>query len=157
MATTTTHDPQWSERPYSDPTPLPDNVPRVQELGTTSAPLKSAAFFIGAYCKDYNDDFMLCKAEDRDPGHCLKEGRRVTRCAADLITKMRENCLKEFEAHSSCLEMNNQEYYACRKPERTLNKCMFDRLGLTKAIPGSPEGQVPIHLKERPIFKTIQK
>lgn len=24
------------------------------ELGVTSAPLKSAAFFIGAYCKDYN-------------------------------------------------------------------------------------------------------
>lgn len=30
------------------------------------------------------DDFMLCKAESRDPAHCLKEGRRVTRCAQDL-------------------------------------------------------------------------
>lgn len=30
------------------------------------------------------DDFMLCKSENRDPGHCLKEGRRVTRCAQDL-------------------------------------------------------------------------
>jgi hypothetical protein len=27
---------------------------------------------------------MLCKAENRDPAHCLKEGRRVTRCATDL-------------------------------------------------------------------------
>ena len=27
---------------------------------------------------------MLCKAENRDPSHCLKEGRRVTRCAQDL-------------------------------------------------------------------------
>ena len=27
---------------------------------------------------------MLCKAENRDPEHCLKEGRRVTRCAQDL-------------------------------------------------------------------------
>ena len=27
---------------------------------------------------------MLCKAEDRNPEHCLKEGRRVTRCATDL-------------------------------------------------------------------------
>jgi len=41
-------------QPYKDPTPLPDSVPRVQELGVTSAPLKSAAFFIGAYCKEYN-------------------------------------------------------------------------------------------------------
>jgi hypothetical protein len=30
------------------------------------------------------EDFMLCKAENRDPAHCLKEGRRVTRCATDL-------------------------------------------------------------------------
>ena len=27
---------------------------------------------------------MLCKQENRDPAHCLKEGRRVTRCATDL-------------------------------------------------------------------------
>ncbi|KAJ2915611.1 hypothetical protein MD484_g4808, partial [Candolleomyces efflorescens] len=37
-----------------DPTPLPADIPKVDELGTTSAPLKSAAFFIGAYCKEYN-------------------------------------------------------------------------------------------------------
>ena len=30
------------------------------------------------------EDFMLCKSENRDPEHCLKEGRRVTRCAIDL-------------------------------------------------------------------------
>lgn len=30
---------------------------------------------------------MLCKAEDRDPAHCLKEGRRVTRCATDLFVR----------------------------------------------------------------------
>lgn len=35
-------------------------------------------------CTNAIDDFMLCKAENRDPGHCLKEGRRVTRCAQDL-------------------------------------------------------------------------
>jgi NADH dehydrogenase (ubiquinone) 1 alpha subcomplex subunit 8 len=46
--------------PYSDPTPMPSNVPHVDELGVTSAPLKSAAFFIGDYCKDYNGGFKLC-------------------------------------------------------------------------------------------------
>lgn len=30
------------------------------------------------------EDFMLCKSENRDPEHCLKEGRRVTRCAAEM-------------------------------------------------------------------------
>ncbi|GAW06416.1 hypothetical protein F5879DRAFT_428456 [Lentinula edodes] len=144
-------------RPYVDPTPLPDDIPKVQELGVSSGPLKSAAFFIGAYCKEYNEDFMLCKAESRDPGHCLKEGRRVTRCATNLITKMRENCLSQFQEHWNCLERNNQEYYLCRKPERSLNACMFEKLGLTKVIPGTPQGQKPIHEVENPIFKAIQK
>ncbi|TDL29899.1 NADH dehydrogenase alpha subcomplex subunit 8 [Rickenella mellea] len=153
----TFHDPSTSDQPYKDPTPLPESIPRVQELGTTSAYLKSAAFFLGAHCKEFNEDFMLCKAEDRDPAHCLKEGRRVTRCATDLITKMRENCLKDFDLHAACLEKNNHEYYACRKPERSLNKCMFEKLGLTKTIPGSPEGKTPIHLVEKPVFTTIQK
>ena len=57
------HDPSESAQPYRDPTPLPDNVPKVQELGVTSAPLKSAAFFLGAYCKDYNGEwpaFDMC-------------------------------------------------------------------------------------------------
>jgi NADH dehydrogenase (ubiquinone) 1 alpha subcomplex subunit 8 len=48
------HDGSTSAKPYKDPTPLPASVPKVDELGTTSAPLKSAAFFIGAYCKEVN-------------------------------------------------------------------------------------------------------
>lgn len=66
---------------------------------------------------------------------------------------MRENCLQQFESHWECLERNNQasshpnryhwfrtllyfntesrpsqEYHLCRKPERTLNSCMFEKL-----------------------------
>ena len=44
-------------------------------------------FFIGAYCKEYNEDFMLCKAANRAPEHCLAEGRKVTRCAQDLSVR----------------------------------------------------------------------
>ena len=51
------NDPASGDKPYRDPTPLPADIPKVQEIGTTSAPLKSAAFFIGAYCKDYNGVF----------------------------------------------------------------------------------------------------
>ena len=55
------NDPSSSEKPYRDPTPLPDSIPKVQELGTTSGPLKSAAFFLGAYCKDYNGACLTFK------------------------------------------------------------------------------------------------
>lgn len=84
------------DQPYTDPNPLPSSVPHVDEVGATSAPLKSASFFIGQHCKAVNgmsclfattdcvEDFMLCKSENRDPEHCLKEGRKVTRCAAEM-------------------------------------------------------------------------
>ena len=93
---------------YVEPMPWPKDVPKVDEVGTTSAPLKSIAFFFGQFCKDYTEDFMLCKNEDRNPEHCLKEGRRVTRCAQDLIQKIGEKCGSEWDAHWQCLESNNQ-------------------------------------------------
>lgn len=43
-----------NDQPYTDPNPMPKSVPHVDELGTTSAPLKSASFFIGDYCKEFN-------------------------------------------------------------------------------------------------------
>lgn len=61
----------------------------------------------------------------------------------------------------------------CRKPERTLNSCMFEKLvrsfsspylrcsrclqGLLKTIPGTPEGKKPIHEVEKPIFTGVQR
>ncbi|KAK9762683.1 ndufa8, NADH-ubiquinone oxidoreductase complex I 19kd subunit [Basidiobolus ranarum] len=136
-----------------EPMSMPAEVPSVPEVGATSAPLTSAAFFIGAYCKDYNEDFMLCKAENNDPKHCLKEGRKVTRCVVDLLKKMKENCGKEFESHYTCLDNNDFEYYACRGQERKLNECVFNKLGLEKNVSGTPEGETPIHLKANPIYR----
>jgi hypothetical protein len=37
-------------------------IPKVAELGTTSAPLKSAAFFLGAYCKEFNGIYFTAFA-----------------------------------------------------------------------------------------------
>ena len=58
-------DPADASKQYKDPTPLPADIPKVKELGVTSAPLKSAAFFLGAYCKDYNGVCLLslCKLQ----------------------------------------------------------------------------------------------
>ncbi|SGY67849.1 BQ5605_C004g02815 [Microbotryum silenes-dioicae] len=174
---------KFPDKDYVEPTPMPSSIPHVDELGVTSAPLKSASFFIGEHCQKYNEDFMLCKAEDRNPEHCLKEGRKVTRCAQDLITKVRSTCLAEFNAHWECLERNNQvskiglpsppsraraeidlrdwvsvqEFYLCRKPERVFNSCVFEKLKLAKNIPGSPEDKPQIHDKTWPIYGPIQK
>ena len=55
-------------QPYVDHqthTPMPSDIPHVDEVGATSAPLKSAAFFIGAYCKDFNGSFRIIVREKR--------------------------------------------------------------------------------------------
>jgi NADH dehydrogenase (ubiquinone) 1 alpha subcomplex subunit 8 len=61
-----------------------EGEPEVSEVGCTSAPLESMAYHFGSYCKAYNEDYVLCTNESSDPQHCLKEGRKVTRCAIDL-------------------------------------------------------------------------
>jgi NADH dehydrogenase (ubiquinone) 1 alpha subcomplex subunit 8 len=65
---------------------MPDHIPKVEEIGATSAFLTSAAYFIGDRCKAFNDDYMKCKDEANGRGEfeCLKEGRKVTRCAASV-------------------------------------------------------------------------
>ena len=54
-----------SQQQHVDYTPMPSDIPHVDEVGATSAPLKSAAFFIGAYCKDYNGSFRSILREKR--------------------------------------------------------------------------------------------
>lgn len=77
---------RFNEHVLIDTAPMPDHIPKVKELGTTSAPLLSAAYFIGARCRPYNDDYMQCKTEAYGRGEldCMREGRKVTRCAASV-------------------------------------------------------------------------
>ncbi|KAK0634061.1 hypothetical protein B0T14DRAFT_492103 [Immersiella caudata] len=146
--------PIFNQHVLYDTTPLPESIPKVKELGTTSAPLMSAAFFIGARCKDYNDDFMQCKTENPGKGEfeCLKEGRRVTRCARSVIKDINANCLDQFKAHWECLENNNQQMWQCRQKEWSLNKCVFDKLGLEKRIPDQPKDEVPVQFRRNQIY-----
>jgi NADH dehydrogenase (ubiquinone) 1 alpha subcomplex subunit 8 len=113
-----------------DTTPLPASIPAVEEIGASSAPLYSAAFFIGARCRSYNDDYMQCKtlANGKGEVECLKEGRKVTRCAASVLSDINKACLDSFRAHWKCLEDNNHGLWKCRTEEWSFNKCVFDKL-----------------------------
>ncbi|RPB26338.1 NADH-ubiquinone oxidoreductase 20.8 kDa subunit [Terfezia boudieri ATCC MYA-4762] len=138
-----------------DKTPLPPSIPSVPEVGATSAPLMSASFFIGDRCSAYSDDYMLCKHESGGKGEidCLKEGRRVTRCAVSVLDDLNKHCLAEFRAHWSCLDNNNQQMWHCRTQEKPLNDCVFKSLGLRKVIPDTPKGRIPIHEQAFQRFK----
>ncbi|KAJ2658839.1 ndufa8, NADH-ubiquinone oxidoreductase complex I 19kd subunit [Coemansia sp. RSA 1200] len=140
---------------WIDPTPLPKEIPPVDEVGSTGAPLKSASFFIGTHCKEYNEDFMLCKDETRDPKHCLLEGRKVTRCAVDALQKIQSQCLGEFRAHWNCLDYKNQEFGRCREQEKPLNDCLFKAFGWKKSVPGAPANKPQIHERANQSAKRI--
>lgn len=138
-----------------DKNPLPKDIPEVDEVGATSAPLLSASYFIGAKCKPYNDDFLMCKDENNGGTvECLKEGRRVTRCAIDVLTQLNKHCFDEFKLHYSCLEQNNHNLGHCRSSEKVFNQCVFTNLKLSKEIPGVKD---QIHLKENPIYQGTSK
>ncbi|KAL3895629.1 MAG: hypothetical protein SGCHY_004587 [Lobulomycetales sp.] len=102
--------------------------PSVPELGLSSGPLTSLSFYFAQYCKDYAEDFTLCKNESTDPRHCLREGRRVTRCAIDLVNKVTASCNPEWEAHWNCLDMKNHHFWECRPQEHDFGKCLKDKL-----------------------------
>ncbi|PSK45253.1 NADH-ubiquinone oxidoreductase 20.8 kDa subunit [Elsinoe australis] len=146
--------PRFNQKVLIDTTPLPDSIPKVEEIGASSAPLLSASFFIGARCRPYNDDYMKCKTDSNGSGEvdCMREGRKVTRCAASVLEDVRANCLSEFRAHWQCLENNNQQLWQCRKVEKPLNQCVFEKLGLKKEIPGTPANEIPVHERKRQIF-----
>ncbi len=113
-----------------DTTALPESIPKVQEIGASSAPLLSASFFIGARCQAYNDDYMQCKNENPGKGEfeCLKEGRRVTRCARTVLDDINKSCLETFRQHWQCLDNNNHQLWQCRPEEWKFNQCVFEKL-----------------------------
>lgn len=143
---------QWENQ---DKNPLPLDIPDVDEVGATSAPLLSASYFIGAKCKPFNDDFMMCKDENNGGTvECLKEGRRVTRCAISVLKDINKYCFDEFKLHYECLEQENHRLGHCRSSESLLNKCVFQNLQLEKKIPGVEK---QIFLNENPIFQGTSK
>lgn len=124
---------QFNQEVLIDPTPLPSSIPAVDEVGATSAPLKSASFTIGARCRDFMDDFMACKRDAGLKGDdadftCLPEGRKVTRCATETLSFIGTDCGREFKLHWNCLENKNHEFANCRPAEQHLNKCIFDKM-----------------------------
>ncbi len=128
MSPSSTYSPE-----FADPTPKD-----FEEVKTTHAPLMSVAYFVNEHCRDYNDDYMLCKRANGDPAKCALEGRKVTRCAQDLYApytfimrrfgKMEEKCAQVWDQHWQCLENNNNYYWKCRTAERDLNQCVFKHM-----------------------------
>jgi hypothetical protein len=55
----------FEDVPYVEPNPLPSSIPKVDEIGATSAPLKSASFAIGEYCKEVNGTWTRIEGQQK--------------------------------------------------------------------------------------------
>ncbi|KAF7504773.1 hypothetical protein GJ744_001706 [Endocarpon pusillum] len=125
-------EPQFNQTVLIDPTPMPEHIPKVEEIGASSAP--------------------LMKAYGRGELECMKEGRKVTRCAASVLKDINQHCLDEFRQNWNCLDNHNHQMWQCRRSERVLNRCVFEKIGLQKVIPDTPKGDVPVHLRDKQLF-----
>lgn len=47
---------------------------------------------------------------------------------ARRLEDINKHCLNEFRYHWNCLESKNHQLWKCRRAERVLNKCVFDKI-----------------------------
>lgn len=63
----------------------------VEEVPVGTPYLMAGAPHMGKYCEAQNNEFMLCRSENKDPRKCLDDGKVVTACAMDFLRKVRNN------------------------------------------------------------------
>ena len=84
--------------------PAPADLDAPQEIEITSAPLRAAAHQMGKYCDEQCKEFMLCRYEEQDARYCLKEGKAVTACGVEFLTKIKKTCYDSFTNYWQCLD-----------------------------------------------------
>eukprot|EP00158_Paraphelidium_tribonemae_P000552 Partr_v1_DN22794_c0_g1_i1_m37935 putative NADH dehydrogenase (Ubiquinone) 1 alpha subcomplex len=104
----------------------------------------------GISCDFHKCCLLVCPPPSRDsqnPEACALEGRKVTRCALDLMSKLEEHCAETFKDHWTCLSVSNNYMWKCRTEEKAFNRCVFEKMGLKKHIPDQPVHQIPVHMR----------
>ena len=77
---------------------------------------------------------MLClREENGDMRQCLPEGRSVTACGKELLSKIKAQCADEFTEHAGCLHRDKMGFQRhCRKTQWPFEECMVKKLGIEK-------------------------
>lgn len=106
----------------------------VPELNVSWPVLQTASVYIGKACEWYNNEFTLCRIEERDPRRCLDEGKVVTSCALNVLKKLKKHCLEEFNTYMTCLERSSGtlELSLCRKTQVEFDKCVLKNLKIER-------------------------
>ncbi|CAH2056333.1 unnamed protein product, partial [Iphiclides podalirius] len=106
----------------------------VEEVNLTTATLRAGSFHLGKYCEQANNEFMLCRFEEKDPRKCINEGKAVTACTLDFFRKVKKTCLDEFNQYANCIDKSSGDYSFefCRKTQGVFDKCMLENLNLER-------------------------
>ncbi|XP_045623799.1 NADH dehydrogenase [ubiquinone] 1 alpha subcomplex subunit 8-like [Procambarus clarkii] len=106
----------------------------VEEINVSTPALKAAAFHLGSVCETQNNEFMLCRKEEKDPRKCINEGKDVTACSLAFFRKIKKTCLEEFNQYANCLDKSSQdlEYRRCRTTQAIFDKCVLDNLNVER-------------------------
>ncbi|XP_059143942.1 NADH dehydrogenase [ubiquinone] 1 alpha subcomplex subunit 8-like [Physella acuta] len=138
--------------PYTNEDYLPSYEElTVPELDITSAAFRTAAHHLGKYCDNVSKEFMLCKAEEKDPRKCLNEGKEVTRCAFDFFQSIKKSCYAEFSQYMQCIDHSGHmmEFKNCRKTQAVFDDCVKENLGQERPELGYFT-KVRLHKTDRP-------
>jgi len=107
----------------------------VEEVPISTPGLRAGAHHLGKYCLEVNDDFVMCKQENKnDARKCINEGKAVTSCALEFFRKLKVNCYDEFQIYSNCIDKSSArlEFEPCRKTQAVYDKCVFEKMGIER-------------------------
>jgi len=123
----------------------------VQEVNLSTAFLKAGAFHLGTTCAAANNEFMLCREEEKDPRKCLKEGKNVTACSLRFFQDIKKNCAQEFTDYGECLDKasSTMEFKHCRVTQSFFDSCMATKMGIERPSYGYFT-EAKVHKTERP-------
>ncbi|KAH0547355.1 NADH dehydrogenase [ubiquinone] 1 alpha subcomplex subunit 8 [Cotesia glomerata] len=148
----------------TEKTPLPtEEELTVPEINLSWPVLHAASFYLGKYCENQNNEFMLCRNE-LDEIKCVNEGKAVTACAFEFLRKLKKHCYQEFDQYYNCVykSSRNSSFMPCRNTQEALDKCVLKHMNLERP----PYGyfcEVKIHdtkrpkpVEELPVYEPIQ-
>ncbi|CAG0899778.1 unnamed protein product [Darwinula stevensoni] len=79
----------------------------VEEVKIGTPALRAGSFQYGKYCEDVNNEFMLCRLEEKDPRKCLGQGKEVTACALKFFRLVKKHCQEEFHQYANCIDKSS--------------------------------------------------
>lgn len=118
---------------------LPDEKElTVQELNIGWPFLQAAAFYVGKACETQNNEYMMCRAETKDPRKCVQEAKDVTNCAVTFFRNLKTHCREDFQQYVNCLERSSgtMDFKHCRKTQAAVDRCVFEKLHIERPYYG---------------------